>query len=460
MATEAPPARILVVEDDAVVALNEIDMLERNGYRVDSVRSGEAAVRQATDPDIDLVLMDIRLGDGIGGDEAARRIIEGRDVPIVFVTQFTDAEVVRSVHDIPRYGYVVKSCGEFVFLDAVSHALERSASWKRAQEYQFLFERLPDTVAYLDANLKPIRFMGGAGPLASYDEEAVGQMEPFSIVHPEDVEELRRKITETVARGLPYLNASYRVRIKDGSYAWIESASRHLYRPDGSLEGVLVLYRDISVRKRVEEDAARLLRTNELLLHEVHHRVKNDMAIIRSMLSMQAMRHENREMVAALEEAMSRISVMEKIYESLYLRENVGELSLRRFLGGLLDSIAEVSQIGTPIDLRREIADVVIPSSRAFAVGIIVNELVTNAYKYAFVSIPRGRIDIVAQMIGTDRLEISVSDNGTGMKVTSLDPAMGFGLQMVNALARQHGGTMAIHAPRTGSKITVEIAVS
>jgi two-component sensor histidine kinase len=103
---------------------------------------------------------------------------------------------------------------------------------------------------------------------------------------------------------------------------------------------------------------------------------------------------------------------------------------------------------------------VVIPSSRAFAVGIIVNELVTNAYKYAFVSIPRGRIDIVAQMIGTDRLEISVSDNGTGMKVTSLDPAMGFGLQMVNALARQHGGTMAIHAPRTGSKITVEIAVS
>lgn len=116
---------LLLVEDDALIALNEERLLQEHGYGVKTVRTGEAAITAAVDESIDLILMDIDLGpNGVDGTEAAARILKRREMPIVFLTSHSENEIVERVRGITRYGYVLKSAGEFVLLQAIETAFE------------------------------------------------------------------------------------------------------------------------------------------------------------------------------------------------------------------------------------------------------------------------------------------------------------------------------------------------
>ncbi len=125
MADSLEEIRILLVEDQAILALAESKTLREAGFEVDIVHTGEEAVRVAElRDDLDLVLMDIDLGPGIDGTEAAGRILELRTLPIVFLTSHSEREVVNKVKGITRYGYVLKSSGQFVLVESIQMALE------------------------------------------------------------------------------------------------------------------------------------------------------------------------------------------------------------------------------------------------------------------------------------------------------------------------------------------------
>jgi PAS domain S-box-containing protein len=114
---------ILLVEDEAIIAMSETRMLERHGYAVVTAYSGEKAVESVdSNPEIALVLMDIDLGKGIDGTEAAGRILTGRDLPIVFLSSHTEREVVEKTEGITSYGYIVKNSGETVLIASVKMA--------------------------------------------------------------------------------------------------------------------------------------------------------------------------------------------------------------------------------------------------------------------------------------------------------------------------------------------------
>lgn len=115
--------KILLVEDEAIIALRERKVLERNGYTVIVVHSGEDAVDRArNDHDISLILMDIDLGSGIDGSEAAEQILAERDVPIAFLSSHTEPEVVEKTDGITSYGYIVKNSGDTVLLASIKMA--------------------------------------------------------------------------------------------------------------------------------------------------------------------------------------------------------------------------------------------------------------------------------------------------------------------------------------------------
>ncbi len=114
------PKKILLVEDEAIIALSEAQMLERHGYAVATAHSGESAVEAAdADHDISLVLMDIDLGRGMDGTEAAESILERHDLPIVFLSSHTEPDVVEKTEGITSYGYIVKNSGETVLLASI-----------------------------------------------------------------------------------------------------------------------------------------------------------------------------------------------------------------------------------------------------------------------------------------------------------------------------------------------------
>ncbi len=117
--------KILLVEDEKVTSMVEAEIIKRNGYEVTTVISGEKAIEAIrTDPSIDLVLMDIELGEGIDGTEAAKQILEVRSLPIVFLTSHSEREMVEKVCDIARYGYVIKNSGSSVLLSSIEMAFE------------------------------------------------------------------------------------------------------------------------------------------------------------------------------------------------------------------------------------------------------------------------------------------------------------------------------------------------
>jgi len=122
-----PTARrkILLVEDELITAMAESQVITRHGYEVIIAGSGEKAIDTIkTDPSFDLVLMDIDLGKGVDGTEAARQILALRNLPIVFLTSHSEREMVEKVRGITRYGYVIKNSGDFVLLSSIEMAFE------------------------------------------------------------------------------------------------------------------------------------------------------------------------------------------------------------------------------------------------------------------------------------------------------------------------------------------------
>ncbi len=133
---------VLLVEDEAIVALDTAFRLEANGYTVLQVSTGEAAVQLAADrPEIGLVLMDIDLGKGIDGVDAAQEILKLRELPIVFLTSHTEPEYVERVRAVSRYGYVTKSAHKIVLFAALDTAFDLFTAHRELREKQEIFSR-------------------------------------------------------------------------------------------------------------------------------------------------------------------------------------------------------------------------------------------------------------------------------------------------------------------------------
>jgi DNA-binding response OmpR family regulator len=125
---------ILLVEDEALIAMDEADTLSRYGFRVVQAFSGSEAVEIAiATPDIDLILMDIDLGDGMDGTQAAGLILGKRTVPVLFLSSHTEPEIVDRTDAITSFGYVVKNSGETVLIASVKMAFRLHDAYLREQ---------------------------------------------------------------------------------------------------------------------------------------------------------------------------------------------------------------------------------------------------------------------------------------------------------------------------------------
>jgi len=193
------PKTILLVEDEVFIAMAEEQMLCKNGYEIISAANGEEAVACVRDnPDIDLVLMDIDLGKGIDGTEAARRILVDRTIPIVFLTSHSEREMVEKVKGITRYGYVIKNSGDFVLLSSIDMAFELFNAHKSIQDkieaveeskgkFKSTYEQAivgmavvaPDGT-FIDVNQRFCDIVG-------YTREEIIEMDFRDITHPDDI---------------------------------------------------------------------------------------------------------------------------------------------------------------------------------------------------------------------------------------------------------------------------------
>jgi PAS domain S-box-containing protein len=205
-------------------------------------------------------------------------------------------------------------------------------------------------------------------------------------------------------------------------------------------------------RKRIEEE----LRSNEqqlrvsleekeVLLKEIHHRVKNNMQIISSLMNLQKLSIDNEEYRAAFTDSQNRIKTMALVHEKLYRSHNLTNINIREYVRSLVTDLVDTYEGGTGrtvVDIRVESMSLEIDT--AIACGLIVNELVSNSLKYAFDAVESPHLGVSLERLGSE-YRLSVTDNGAGLP-EHVEPARSttLGLKLVTNLTHQLGGSLTI----------------
>jgi PAS domain S-box-containing protein len=254
---------ILLVEDDAIIALAKSSVIEGFGYQVISAYSGREAVEQALgNSEISLVLMDIDLGAGIDGPEAARRILAHRNIPIVFLTSHSEAEFVNRVRAITRYGYVLKNSGDFVLKTSIEMAFElfRAHAELSARERYYLemFQQAPLGYQSLNGEGRFIEVnQTWLNTLGYRREEVLGRW--FGdFLAPDYREQFRVRFPIFKAGG--NIHSEFQMIHRDGSQRLIAFEGRIGYNPDGTFKQTHCLLSDITATGSAAQKSARTSR--------------------------------------------------------------------------------------------------------------------------------------------------------------------------------------------------------
>jgi len=185
---------------------------------------------------------------------------------------------------------------------------------------------------------------------------------------------------------------------------------------------------------------------NELLLKEIHHRVKNNLEIVSSLLELQADRITDETTQGILKDSQNRVQSMGIIHQKLYLAGNLNSVEMLDYFKNLSESILETFNAWDKMDIEIDMKKTDLDVEVAIPIGLIVNELVTNAWKYAFPDTifkhQKGKIKIQLNEIGQELLQLVVSDNGVGKYPAAPIQGTGFGSQLIRLLTQQLNGKM------------------
>jgi PAS domain S-box-containing protein len=213
---------------------------------------------------------------------------------------------------------------------------------------------------------------------------------------------------------------------------------------DGVVVKVILMIRDRSKEKEIEELKRRNAEQKEVLLREIHHRVKNNLAIVISLLNFQLRNNPSEELTRMIIDIQLRIRSMALIHEHLYRSENIDRIPLATYIESLAFMIMTAFS-GHRIDLVKDLDPMDVGIEAALPIGLIINELLTNAFKYAFPGGTPGNIHISLQKDKDQMCTLIVADNGVGLPVSlSLDSEKSIGLYIVRLLVEQLEGTMNI----------------
>ncbi len=233
-------------------------------------------------------------------------------------------------------------------------------------------------------------------------------------------------------------------RRKDGSEFPVEIGLNPIDTEDGPM--VLSAIVDISDRKQKEERIQAALREKDILLGEIHHRVKNNLQLVDSLLDLQASQIDDPAVLGMLRDSQNRIRSMVLIHQTLYQSKDFAKVDFANFLDSLLSTlVASYGMESDRVGLTVNTVEVYLPLSAAIPCGLVVNELITNAFKHAFPDHRRGRITVDLTDEGNGQVGLAVSDDGIGIPADlDIEQTATLGLQLVSLLTDQLGGTVSI----------------
>jgi PAS domain S-box-containing protein len=233
------------------------------------------------------------------------------------------------------------------------------------------------------------------------------------------------------------------VKDRDRNTIWLEAFLNPILLDDHVI-GISCLAHGITDKKKAQKELLESLHEKEVLLKEVHHRVKNNLQIISSILNLKSSKvGDDPKMLELLRDSQDRIRSMSFIHESLYQTKNFGSVDLANYIDSLSRNLMMSYSLSGRVDLDRDLEPVQLGLDQAIPCGLILNELISNALKHAFPGGAKGTIHIGLRSVG-DTVELTVSDTGKGMpKDFDETRDANLGLQLVHTLIEQLDGRIS-----------------
>lgn len=323
--------------------------------------------------------------------------------------------------------------------------LEISGNKFKESELKFrsIVQLANDGIILADSNGKIILCNNGSELMFGYDEdELIGKS--ISELLPEEFKQISQEIDYDNKLNFDNFENNFESQgfKKDGTKFDLEISHTSWNINDDKYYCAIV--RDITDRKYAENEIKKSLKEKEVMLKEIHHRVKNNMQIISSLLSLQCRYLKDKESYNVFKESQNRVKSMALVHENLYQTEGLAEIDFTKYTQSLVSELFRSYGVNiSQINLEIEAEDILLDTDTAIPCGLIINELVTNSIKYAFNG-GNGKIYIKLHNYD-DRILLIVGDNGKGLPDDfDLENTKSLGLRLVNSLVHQINGTLEL----------------
>jgi two-component sensor histidine kinase/AmiR/NasT family two-component response regulator len=429
-------ARILVVEDQQLIALEIRDRLEEMGHEVIAVaKSGDKAIAYALELVPELILMDIKIEGDIDGIETAEQIKNVMDCPIIFLTAYADDKTIQRAKLTEPYAYIVKPLDERELKSAIVIALYKNEIARKLKDseikYRTMINSMEGVVYMVDDEYNLIVNNDNAGALIHQDK---ANKKCYELLYNES-----RPCKHCSIDDLKKGSASRKefMDAKNNKWNYMITTPVNLTEGKKYFQNLVI---DITERKRNEESLFYMLQEKEIMLREIHHRVKNNLQLMLSLIRLQETNSSETAVKTNLSTIQNRLNSMALVHEDLYASSDLGRIPIRSYAEKLLLNLMRVYDTeSNKIKIKSDIEELFFPVDIAIPLGIIVNELVTNSIKHAFPKGRNGKIDIKFKKCDKNYV-LEVIDDGSGFEYNgNLKVNNGLGLQISNILCRQLG---------------------
>jgi two-component sensor histidine kinase/AmiR/NasT family two-component response regulator len=466
---------LLLVEDQAIIASREADMLRKEGYALVLAQSGEEAIAivKTAHQEIDLILMDVDLGQHcMDGVQAAQEILKDRDIPVIFLHTNTAREVVEKIEKTTSYGYFIKNgdisvLGVLIKLALKLHTANQILRRTNEAQHRALISEMFAGFALhkiiCDDDGTPVDYVTvdvnkAFETLLGTPREAVTGIKASDILPQEELDHWLGIFGPVALTGKPTNYEMY--SSLNGKY--FEGS---VYCPEKGK--FAVTFMDVTERKQAEalllKNKAELqgyatslqhsLQEKEMLMRELQHRVKNSLTIASSLLGLEEDNLPDERTRAIFASTQNRLRSISSIYELLYRSGEIDRINIRQYIENLVNELSQayLQKAGT-VTIEVEVETIQFDVQRTLALGLILNELITNALKYAFPagSSPHGgpgTIRVELSQTG-EQVKLRVIDNGIGPGIQSgpddFPRGGGMGLELVKMMTQDMNGRFTL----------------
>ncbi|MCX6245336.1 MAG: PAS domain S-box protein [Bacteroidetes bacterium] len=322
--------------------------------------------------------------------------------------------------------------------------IENEELSKSEKHFRFLADNAADPIVLMDNNFKCLYVSPFSELVLGYTPAELTEMNDFrEIIHPDSQRAFQREFDTMLEFG-DSSRFIYQAVKKDGSSFWAESTINPILNESTKeLKAMLAISRDISHKIDQEEAMMQATSQREMMIKEVHHRVKNNLAILASIVSMQQREFSDTKTINVFSDLQFRVKAMALVHEQLYKSRDIEELEIRGYISNLIQTVS--STFGNSrIKVHGEIYDEVLEVETVLSLGLILNELLTNAYKYAFPDNREGNIWVIYKKTRRQKRspypmrQLTVKDDGIGLPDNfTLKDRTSMGSQIIDLLSEQ-----------------------